>query len=183
FALVRKGSPPGPQARSRHCACGFPRTTCPPPFRTADVFSPSRFLSRLRPFPIRLPARLRYFQRLLETWIAAHCIQDFDNHQPCTPGPLRKEGQAVYAVAYERRNGADLGSHAARQLRWDKCVDEAYAILPREAQKRSEEHTSELQSLAYLVCRLLLEKKKDYQIQHHCSKIEQCHIPATQVRH
>src|SRR5205823_11444829 len=27
---------------------------------------------------------------------------------------------------------------------------------------RSEEHTSELQSLAYLVCRLLLEKKKPY---------------------
>src|SRR6266404_8321121 len=30
------------------------------------------------------------------------------------------------------------------------------AVAPR----RSEEHTSELQSLAYLVCRLLLEKKK-----------------------
>src|SRR2546425_8250320 len=29
---------------------------------------------------------------------------------------------------------------------------------------RSEEHTSELQSLAYLVCRLLLEKKKKIQI-------------------
>src|SRR2546425_8496894 len=28
------------------------------------------------------------------------------------------------------------------------------------AAKRSEEHTSELQSLAYIVCRLLLEKKK-----------------------
>src|SRR2546425_2414922 len=28
-------------------------------------------------------------------------------------------------------------------------------------QGRSEEHTSELQSLAYLVCRLLLEKKND----------------------
>src|SRR2546423_2871939 len=28
------------------------------------------------------------------------------------------------------------------------------------ARVRSEEHTSELQSLAYLVCRLLLEKKK-----------------------
>src|SRR2546423_11428066 len=27
--------------------------------------------------------------------------------------------------------------------------------------RRSEEHTSELQSLAYLVCRLLLENKKD----------------------
>src|SRR2546425_7449804 len=30
----------------------------------------------------------------------------------------------------------------------------------RDARGRSEEHTSELQSLAYLVCRLLLEKKK-----------------------
>src|SRR5687767_15575781 len=29
-----------------------------------------------------------------------------------------------------------------------------------EVRSRSEEHTSELQSLAYLVCRLLLEKKK-----------------------
>src|SRR2546425_4498528 len=29
------------------------------------------------------------------------------------------------------------------------------------ARERSEEHTSELQSLAYLVCRLLLEKKKN----------------------
>src|SRR5687767_15582138 len=28
------------------------------------------------------------------------------------------------------------------------------------SESRSEEHTSELQSLAYLVCRLLLEKKK-----------------------
>src|SRR5205823_8905688 len=31
----------------------------------------------------------------------------------------------------------------------------------RPARRRSEEHTSELQSLAYLVCRLLLEKKKN----------------------
>src|SRR5687767_15555641 len=30
------------------------------------------------------------------------------------------------------------------------------------ASARSEEHTSELQSLAYLVCRLLLEKKKTH---------------------
>src|SRR2546425_9405809 len=33
-------------------------------------------------------------------------------------------------------------------------------IISRSARGRSEEHTSELQSLAYLVCRLLLEKKK-----------------------
>src|SRR2546423_15718054 len=34
---------------------------------------------------------------------------------------------------------------------------------PRSIPGRSEEHTSELQSLAYLVCRLLLEKKKKNQ--------------------
>src|SRR3712207_8764269 len=35
--------------------------------------------------------------------------------------------------------------------------------LPRQpAPLRSEEHTSELQSRQYLVCRLLLEKKKQY---------------------
>src|SRR2546425_6726511 len=44
---------------------------------------------------------------------------------------------------------------------------ERHAEAPREValgealdERRSEEHTSELQSLAYLVCRLLLEKKK-----------------------
>src|SRR3712207_7705183 len=34
------------------------------------------------------------------------------------------------------------------------------------ASTRSEEHTSELQSRQYLVCRLLLEKKKQYSILH-----------------
>src|SRR3989441_9659751 len=34
---------------------------------------------------------------------------------------------------------------------------------------RSEEHTSELQSLAYLVCRLLLEKKKSHGPVYHTS--------------
>src|SRR2546425_5121886 len=38
--------------------------------------------------------------------------------------------------------------------------------------ERSEEHTSELQSLAYLVCRLLLEKKKkEYVIPLSCENI------------
>src|SRR3989441_1993328 len=41
----------------------------------------------------------------------------------------------------------------------------AYQVLQHPGERfqvarRSEEHTSELQSLAYLVCRLLLEKKK-----------------------
>src|SRR2546425_4079450 len=40
-----------------------------------------------------------------------------------------------------------------------------------ERDERSEEHTSELQSLAYLVCRLLLEKKKKKQRRGSCNLI------------
>src|SRR2546425_6986679 len=43
----------------------------------------------------------------------------------------------------------------------DGFVDLDVAGAAAEVARRSEEHTSELQSLAYLVCRLLLEKKKD----------------------
>src|SRR2546425_2135661 len=65
-----------------------------------------------------------------------------------------------------------VATPAGRRPFWSS--DEArFALLAQDAldhgrwlvaelrgQHRSEEHTSELQSLAYLVCRLLLEKKK-----------------------
>src|SRR3712207_8869866 len=43
----------------------------------------------------------------------------------------------------------------------DEVAEAQVAAVP----PRSEEHTSELQSRQYLVCRLLLEKKKQIQIQ------------------
>src|SRR2546425_6226484 len=54
--------------------------------------------------------------------------------------------------------------------------DQLLALVPlvcsrrpeRRRMGRSEEHTSELQSLAYLVCRLLLEKKKKNHISQNC---------------
>src|SRR3989441_4383667 len=48
------------------------------------------------------------------------------------------------------------GTTAQRTAAYVLVSTSAYLALAR----RSEEHTSELQSLAYLVCRLLLEKKK-----------------------
>src|SRR3712207_6874544 len=42
----------------------------------------------------------------------------------------------------------------------DRAVEEVRDDLERVGVLRSEEHTSELQSRQYLVCRLLLEKKK-----------------------
>src|SRR2546423_9934137 len=48
---------------------------------------------------------------------------------------------------------------------YDKTtLDEVAAAAGVSRRTRSEEHTSELQSLAYLVCRLLLEKKKLIQL-------------------
>src|SRR3712207_7672282 len=41
------------------------------------------------------------------------------------------------------------------------AMDKILAKLVAQSQERSEEHTSELQSRQYLVCRLLLEKKKN----------------------
>src|SRR3989441_7260309 len=67
------------------------------------------------------------------------------------------------------------GTTSTRPVWARPCVTQSAAMWPRlsserspvwfsiTATTRSEEHTSELQSLAYLVCRLLLEKKKNKQ--------------------
>src|SRR5687767_15634048 len=64
-----------------------------------------------------------------------------------------------------RRKLASLGLERCAEAMFGKEVDlgggDGLINTPdSEALLRSEEHTSELQSLAYLVCRLLLEKKK-----------------------
>src|SRR5205823_14612458 len=56
-----------------------------------------------------------------------------------------------------------LPEHAVQDDRGEVPAEpraHARARRPLHPEQRSEEHTSELQSLAYLVCRLLLEKKK-----------------------
>src|SRR3712207_7412876 len=58
------------------------------------------------------------------------------------------EHQSRIVVRHERRGRDDLVAVAAE--------------IVEERAPRSEEHTSELQSRQYLVCRLLLEKKKLY---------------------
>src|SRR2546427_4153360 len=59
---------------------------------------------------------------------------------------------ACLAVQRQLQVGLDLGRQRAGR---------GAAVLPRGLlQRRSEEHTSELQSQSNLVCRLLLEKKK-----------------------
>src|SRR2546425_5931390 len=57
-------------------------------------------------------------------------------------------------------------SSAAPSLSSARCL----ATTVARSSKRSEEHTSELQSLAYLVCRLLLEKKKKLLLSPHTTR-------------
>src|SRR5687767_15616313 len=66
-----------------------------------------------------------------------------------------------------RSLGETVGQRLPLEVLHDEVLDLAFPtdvvqradVRVREL-RRSEEHTSELQSLAYLVCRLLLEKKK-----------------------
>src|SRR3712207_1704315 len=56
-----------------------------------------------------------------------------------------------------------FGSDDGEQLAFVGDVERVYPQnFARPVHDRSEEHTSELQSRQYLVCRLLLEKKKNY---------------------
>src|SRR5687767_13998466 len=87
---------------------------------------------------------------------------------PIEVPPLRVRGNDVVLLAehFLLRFAAETGqrakklsSGAASRLKsyhWPGNVRELRNVI-----ERSEEHTSELQSLAYLVCRLLLEKKKN----------------------
>src|SRR3712207_8482845 len=73
---------------------------------------------------------------------------------------LPAEGGPPQAQARERAAHLRGGDDPAREGRADEGPDEHRAPESRQAALRSEEHTSELQSRQYLVCRLLLEKKK-----------------------
>src|SRR2546430_9421203 len=69
---------------------------------------------------------------------------------PARPRAAGSPGERLYP-----RLGAQAPDHGRRR---------AEGIRPREGpDRRSEEHTSELQSQSNLVCRLLLEKKKKVQ--------------------
>src|SRR4029079_17965411 len=60
------------------------------------------------------------------------------------------------------------------------CTPSPWARHSETPHCRSEEHTSELQSLAYLVCRLLLEKKKKHYI-HPINTLRSVHDRTRQI--
>src|SRR2546425_7690421 len=77
-------------------------------------------------------------------WVRVHCVWTTYRRQPLLE-PDWQDRLYRYLSGVARRKGALL-----------LCAGGVRDHI----HLRSEEHTSELQSLAYLVCRLLLEKKK-----------------------
>src|SRR3989441_8567937 len=77
------------------------------------------------------------------------------------PLPLTPAVERVL-LANVRTPETRRGDLAAQRAAVERGADGLRALAARYGWPavRSEEHTSELQSLAYLVCRLLLEKKK-----------------------
>src|SRR2546421_7812389 len=77
-----------------------------------------------------------------------------------------------YRRSSDLRSGHDDRARGIVRIRHVECVDqladhqrvervELVRPVDRDGEDRSEEHTSELQSRSDLVCRLLLEKKKN----------------------
>src|SRR5206468_7771759 len=92
---------------------------------------------------------------------------------PATLFPYTTLFRSPGHTAWSHPNDVDPASEAARQLTLLDALAERSLRAPdfahgwweamrevRCAERRSEEHTSELQSRSDLVCRLLLEKKK-----------------------
>src|SRR2546425_5441401 len=93
-----------------------------------------------------------------------------EGHRAPVEGQVRAEGRdGQHQQQRQEVNGIDLRQPIPDEplvAGGGDAVPEHIRVVVRQDEsaedkkERSEEHTSELQSLAYLVCRLLLEKKK-----------------------
>src|SRR2546425_5875195 len=76
--------------------------------------------------------------------------------------PGRRAGAGGPAATTDPIRGADHARAGEEGAGGRRGRGDEEQVERRHRRSRSEEHTSELQSLAYLVCRLLLEKKKKH---------------------
>src|SRR5947199_3479132 len=85
-----------------------------------------------------------------------------------------------YTTLFRSEHGADAVRYGLLRISSTQDVRFSYGAV--EEGRRSEEHTSELQSLRHLVCRLLLEKKKqarDKQYRRRHDPTRRCPIQTT----
>src|SRR5205823_15078441 len=100
------------------------------------------------------------------------CFESHDPHRALPSFPTRRSSDLLSSAAMRRaaarvarRRGSSMTIRRPASHASSSSASGTRVVLPApggacSTRPRSEEHTSELQSLAYLVCRLLLEKKK-----------------------
>src|SRR5262245_2002116 len=117
-----------------------------------------RFLSQLD--SANYDQALRYFDRSIgadPTFMYAYFSQGAIHNER----EAHDNAIARYQLATEINPSAQIFTRAGAYLRkYEQHIDSIQMFQKAAELKRSEEHTSELQSLRHLVCRLLLEKKK-----------------------
>src|SRR5262245_63455290 len=107
---------------------------------------------------IRSVAQFSAFHRRSPDKLGVEHVRDFHLH--LVSRGLVANSIAVKMAALRFFYGTSLRrADIAAEIPTPRRSDRLPAVLAR-AEVRSEEHTSELQSLRHLVCRLLLEKKK-----------------------
>src|SRR3712207_8562894 len=77
---------------------------------------------------------------------------------------FRSRQRALRRGRRQAHQGRERSAGTAHRYSLRARVPSFFQEIWRAFRGRSEEHTSELQSRQYLVCRLLLEKKKKYKI-------------------
>src|SRR5207253_8483136 len=104
-------------------------------------------------FPVPAPSQISTLSLHDALPISADAIAGGTIKHPQLPQPMRQPVSTADVAANQR-----AGDHQCIRLkRW-------HGEPFRGARRSSEEHTSELQSRGHLVCRLLLEKKKNQRI-------------------
>src|SRR5256885_11691493 len=95
---------------------------------------------------------------------------------------LWQESYATLALAADRTERIKLGHFVTNPGIRDPTITASwYATMQDISDGRSEEHTSELQSPCNLVCRLLLEKKKNKIVCDSTCSVQ--HRPTQQLQH
>src|SRR2546425_5572779 len=123
----------------------------------------------------RLPDFLPETRALRERdWTVAPIPPDLQERKVEITGPVDRKmvinalnsGASVFMADFEDSHSPTWENTIRGQQNLVDTVNGTISFTGPEGKRyaRSEEHTSELQSLAYLVCRLLLEKKKKIKI-------------------
>src|SRR2546425_650987 len=113
--------------------------------------------------PMVLPGVYQVRLRVSDRTYAQRFTLKVDPRSKVTPAELREQVASLKRL----RDTVHAATTAIATIRNVRSQLDDRLVAAAVGADRSEEHTSELQSLAYLVCRLLLEKKKIVNATHH----------------